>query len=548
VYTLQTAPDRVLKNTATKDPRVAGRLSSPDHSVEWLAPGPPGPAGTVLAVFVTVSGVAVQEKPRALIVDDDLEFQRGLAEVVSREGFAPRTAADLAEARQQLAQDLPEVVLVDLHLPDGSGLDLLQELEGTGSPEVIVITGQASLETAVEALRCGAADYLTKPVDFARIHTMLANLARTRDLKREIGSLRGELRKPGRFGMVGASPSMQRVYDMVWKIARTDATVLVVGETGTGKELVAQTIHSMSRRSKAPFVPVNCGAVAPTLIESELFGHERGSFTGAERVHRGFFERANRGTLFLDEITEMSQELQVKLLRVLETGSLSRVGGSELINLDVRVVAATNRRPEEAVAAGKLREDLLYRLNVLPVELPPLHERGDDVELLAEHFLDLLNKEGGTAKRFTEPALQRLRRHSWPGNVREMRNVIQRAYILAEQDIDLDALPLGVEDVQSSGLVVKVGSSIAEAERRLVLATLEHFAGDKRKTAAVLEISLKTLYNRLNMYRAAGSRLPARPRVPAGERANEAAGAGEASRAGEQGGVGDRRRSGPGLA
>jgi DNA-binding NtrC family response regulator len=189
------------------------------------------------------------------------------------------------------------------------------------------------------------------------------------------------------------------------------------------------------------------------------------------------------------------------------------VGGSELINLDVRVVAATNRRPEEAVAAGKLREDLLYRLNVLPVELPPLHERGDDVELLAEHFLDLLNKEGGTAKRFTAPALLRLRRHSWPGNVREMRNVIQRAYILAEGDIDLEALPLGVEEVHGSGLVVKVGSSIAEAERRLVLATLEHFAGDKKKTAAVLEISLKTLYNRLNMYRAGGSHLAERPRA-----------------------------------
>ena len=449
---------------------------------------------------------STREKPRALIVDDDVSFQSGLAEVVSREGFAPLMAGSLADARHELAQGLPEAVLIDLHLPDGSGMDLLEELEGNGSPEVILITGQASVETAVEALRRGAADYLTKPVDFARVKTVLANLARTRELKREIGSLRGELRRLGRFGpMVGAAASMQRVYDLVARIARTEATVLVLGETGTGKDLVAQTIHSMSRRAKAPFVPVNCGAVSPTLIESELFGHERGSFTGAERIHRGFFERANRGTLFLDEITEMPQELQVKLLRVLESGALSRVGGTEMLKVDVRVVAATNRRPEEAVAAGKLREDLLYRLNVLPVELPALRERREDIELLAEHFLDQLNKEGGTAKHFTSAALLRLRTHSWPGNVRELRNVIQRAYILAEEDIGIETLPLGVsEDVPSSGLVVKVGTSIAEAERRLVLATLEHFEGDKKKTAAVLKISLKTLYNRLNIYHAGG--------------------------------------------
>ena len=237
---------------------------------------------------------------------------------------------------------------------------------------------------------------------------------------------------------------MQRLYDFLPRIAASDASVLVLGETGTGKDLVAQAIHSMSRRAKEAFVPVNCGAVSPTLIESELFGHERGSFTGADRSHRGFFERANRGTLFLDEITEMPPELQVKLLRVLETGTLNRVGGTDMIHVDVRVIAATNRRPDEAIAAGKLREDLLYRLNVLPVELPPLRERRDDIELLAEHFIDELNKESGTAKRFTAAALQRLRTHSWPGNVRELRNVIHRAYIIAENDIGVDALPLGV--------------------------------------------------------------------------------------------------------
>ena len=445
--------------------------------------------------------------PRALIVDDDRSFQHGLAEVVEREGFKAVTAGDLAEARAELAQGLPDALLIDLNLPDGSGMELLDEVAGNGSPEVILITGQATVETAIEALRRGAADYLTKPVDFARIKTVLANLVRTRELKREIGSLRGELRRLGRFGpLVGASEGMQKLYDLLARISRSEATVLVLGETGTGKDLVAQAIHSMSRRAKEAFVPVNCGAVSPTLIESELFGHERGSFTGADRSHRGYFERANRGTLFLDEITEMPAELQVKLLRVLETGTLSRVGGTETVKVDIRIIAATNRRPEEAVTAGKLREDLLYRLNVLPVEVPPLRERGDDVELLAEHFLAEFNKEGETSKRFTSSALDRLRSHAWPGNVRELRNVIHRAYILAENEIGPDTLPLGTpgEAPRSDGLVLSVGTSIAEAERRLVLATLEHFEGDKKKAAAILKISLKTLYNRLNVYHAGG--------------------------------------------
>jgi DNA-binding NtrC family response regulator len=445
--------------------------------------------------------------PRALIVDDDRSFQHGLVEVVEREGFKALTAGDLAEARAELAQGLPDAVLIDLNLPDGSGMELLDEFAGNGSPEVILITGQATVETAIEALRRGAADYLTKPVDFARIKTVLANLVRTRELKKEIGSLRGELRRLGRFGpLVGASEGMQRLYDMLARISRSEATVLVLGETGTGKDLVAQAIHSMSRRAKEPFVPVNCGAVSPTLIESELFGHERGSFTGADRSHRGYFERANRGTLFLDEITEMPPELQVKLLRVLETSTVSRVGGTEQVKIDVRIIAATNRRPEEAVSAGKLREDLLYRLNVLPVEVPALRDRGDDVERLAQHFLDEFNKEGETQKRFTSTALDRLRAHNWPGNVRELRNVIHRAYILAENDIGPDTLPLGTvgDAPRSDGLVLNVGTSIAEAERRLVLATLEHFEGDKKKAAAILKISLKTLYNRLNVYHAGG--------------------------------------------
>jgi two-component system response regulator AtoC len=440
----------------------------------------------------------------ALLVDDDVNFALGLAEVVGREGFGTKTAHTLKEAKAEIAKSVPDVLLVDLHLPDGSGLDLFRELDGSPGAEIILITGQATVDTAVEAMRRGASDYLIKPVDFSRVKQVLTNVARTRELKEQIGNLRGELRKLGRFGpLIGASPPMQRVYDLIAKVAQTDATVMLTGETGTGKELVAETVHSLSRRHKEPFLPINCGAVSPNLIESELFGHERGSFTGADRLHRGYYERAHRGTLFLDEITEMPAELQVKLLRVLETGKVTRIGGSEALTADVRVIAATNRKPEEAVAKGKLREDLLYRLNVFPIMLPPLRDRREDVDLLAEHFLALLNKEHDTSKEFTRPALNRLRSHNWPGNVRELKNLVHRAFILAEDHIGLDCLPLGVQESAGSSLNLKVGTSLGEAERRLILATLEEAEGDKKKAAEVLGISLKTLYNRLNEYKSA---------------------------------------------
>src|SRR5438105_1087148 len=351
--------------------------------------------------------------PRALIVDDDLEILKVLRELVEREGFAVTCAPGLKQAREAIAATMPDIVLVDIHLPDGSGLDLLDGL-GPASPEVVLITGEASVETAVEALRRGVADYLTKPVDFARLKAMLGNLARALEMKSEIGTLRTELRKMGRFGrLVGASPPMQKVYDLIGRVARTDAGILITGETGTGKEVVAQTIHALSRRRKHPFVPVDCGAISPTLIESELFGHERGSFTGADRQHKGYFERAHTGTLFLDEITEMPIELQVKLLRVLETGEVVRIGGDQAAPVDVRVIAATNRDPQKAVNEGKLREDLLYRLQVFPIHMPPLRERGDDVQLLADYFLGQLNERQGTDKVFTEDSLDRLRTHSW---------------------------------------------------------------------------------------------------------------------------------------
>jgi len=442
--------------------------------------------------------------PRALIVDDDLEVLQVLAEFVKREGFVASVASTIGQAREEMAANPPDILLVDIQLPDGSGLDLLDGLDPAADPEVVLITGNASVETAVDALRRGVTDYLTKPVDFARLKMALANLARALQMKGQIGHLRTELRKLGRFGaLVGASPAMQRVYDLIGRVARTDASVFIMGETGTGKEVVAQTIHDLSRRNKEVFLPVDCGAVSATLIESELFGHERGSFTGADRLHQGFFERAHRGTLFLDEITEMPAELQVKLLRVLETSTVTRVGGSRAVKIDVRIIAATNRRVEDALAAGKLRADLLYRLNVFPIALPPLRERGDDIERLAEHFLGELNAAEGTTKRLTPAGRERLRRHDWPGNLRELKNALQRGFLLADEGQDVELIvETGVVETPSANLLMPVATSIAEAERLLILANLDKFDGDKKKVAAALQISLNTLYSRLSEYKA----------------------------------------------
>ena len=305
--------------------------------------------------------------------------------------------------------------------------------------------------------------------------------------------------------LIGASEQMQSVYELIGRVARTSAGVLISGETGTGKELVAQTIHALSRRSKLAFVALNCGGVSPSLIESELFGHERGSFTGADRLHKGYFERADRGTLFLDEITEMPADLQIKLLRVLETSVVGRVGGTETIEVDLRIIAATNQPPEQAVAAGRLRQDLLYRLNVFPLTIPPLRERGDDTLLLAGQFLNALNAAEGTAKSFTAACLARFRRHTWPGNVRELRNVVHRAYILAGEKVGVDAPSLGTPLLRAvsdaSSLVTRLGTTLAETERRLILATLGHVGGDKEQAAQALGISVKTLYNRLRQYK-----------------------------------------------
>ncbi|WP_425423933.1 sigma-54 interaction domain-containing protein [Simplicispira psychrophila] len=330
----------------------------------------------------------------------------------------------------------------------------------------------------------------------------------------EFQSCHDNLAQDGRFGyLVGCSEPMQRVYQQISRVAATSVTVFIGGESGTGKELVAQTVHDLSRRREQAFLAVNCGAISPQLMESEIFGHEKGSFTGADRQHQGLFERAHGGTLFLDEVTEMPMELQVKLLRVLETGSFMRVGSSVARSTDVRIIAATNRDPLAAVQAGALREDLLYRLNVFPIALPPLRARPQDIALLSAHFLSDIGEREGALRQLTPSALQRLEAYRWPGNVRELRNVLQRAYIMAEDALiteewlptDAPETEAGVNRKNGPGdaLNFQLGSSLADVEQQLILWTLSRFDNHKERTAAALGVSLKTLYNKLKSYQKA---------------------------------------------
>jgi DNA-binding NtrC family response regulator len=462
-----------------------------------------------------------------LIVDDDLDSVESLAALIANENVHVATAQTLVEARRQIGLRQPDLILLDLQLPDGNGMELFADAQLLANSEVVLVTGYASLESSIQALRLGAADYLIKPLNLIKLQGVLSRVMKPSALSAEVASLNAGVASSGHFGHLwGRSEPMQRIYQQIARVAVTSVSVFVSGESGTGKELVAHTVHDLSRRRNKPFLAVNCGAISPHLIESEIFGHEKGSFTGAERQHQGFFERATGGTLFLDEITEMPLELQVKLLRVLETGRFTRVGSTQSIETDVRVIAASNRPLLQAVAQGRMREDLLYRLNVFPIELPPLRARLSDVGLLAQHFLADMSAREGVNKRFMPEALEQLGRHRWPGNVRELRNVVQRAYIMAagelidaqwlppasrEGEQDKPALTANPGKPGSSAaaapqpldtITIQIGTAMADIERKVILATLQHCNHQKERAAAMLGISLKTLYNRLKEYAA----------------------------------------------
>ena len=470
----------------------------------------------------------------ALIIDDDPAAAALVARMAAGRGYSTTCAGSLRDARRQLALRQPDLLLLDLRLPDGNGLALLDEPELLGQPVVVLMTGHPDVASSVQALRHGALDYLVKPFGAAQLQALLARVGKLdgggtggavgTGGSGAGGGLVGTGRTPSPRGapmptpegtaaddgfglLVGRSAAMQPVYAQVARVAPTGFTVLVTGESGTGKELVARTVHEHSRRRGRPFVAVNCGAISPHLIESELFGHERGSFTGAERQHAGFFEQADGGTLFLDEVTEMPPALQVKLLRVLETGSVPRVGASAPVAVDVRVVAASNRDPARAVAEGLLREDLYWRLQVFPIHLPPLRERREDIGLLAAHFLAQIGRHEGRTRRLDAAGLQALAGRDWPGNVRELRNALQRAWVMSTgETLEAGWLAGGGSAAAPSPpltiapLPIAPGMSLADAERLLIEATLAHFGQRRERAAAALGVSLKTLYNRLKSY------------------------------------------------
>jgi two-component system, NtrC family, response regulator AtoC len=449
---------------------------------------------------------------RVLIVDDDRATSAGMADVVEEWGYEPEVADTLKAGWNAINRLVPDVAIVDLKLPDGSGLDLLHKVKETyPDVSVVILTGHATVDSAVKALKVGAEDYVTKPVDLPRLQVILKTVEDKQMMKQEILELRRQLQKMGALGhLVGKSPRMQRLFEEIEMVANTDANVFIVGESGSGKEVVANTIHYLSRRRNKPFIAFNCGAISPTLIESEIFGHEKGAFTNAIKRREGYFEMAKGGTVFLDEITEMPIELQVKLLRVLEEGKFRRVGGNDEINIDARIIAASNRDLQKAIADGRMREDLYYRLNVFPIDVPPLRERLEDIPLFSHFFLQKLNEtEDKKVDKIEADFIEALQAYEWPGNVRELRNVINRAFIMARTDtLTLECLPdklVGGRRKRSRNAVtIPLGQPMEEVERIVIEETLSMTDGDRRKTAEILGISYKTLYNKTKKYKSAG--------------------------------------------
>lgn len=454
---------------------------------------------------------------RVLVVDDEANQRSGLASMISAWGYETRTAADGLEALEALAEFPAEVMVTDLMMPRMDGAELLRTLNAQGgAPATIVVTAFGNLETAVSTIHeLGAFWFLEKPIQPQALRTLLERAARQSRLAEEAERLQRQLSYQGVLGdLAGRSPVMQQVFSLIRQVAPSKAAVLITGESGTGKELAARAIHALSPRRDGPFVAVNCAAMPETLMESELFGHEKGAFTGAVERRAGCFELAQRGTLLLDEIGDMPLPTQAKLLRVLEDSRVRRLGGKAEMLVDVRVIASTNRRVEEAVQKGQIREDLYYRLNVFRIHMPALREHKEDIPVLCETLLAALNRKHGCKVTDIEPkVLEMLRAHSWPGNVRELRNVLERAVIVAgegtlrvshlPQPFAPAVTPSAAAAADPNVVSVPVGTTVEEAEKALILRTLEHTRNNKTRAAEILGISLKTLHNKLKEYGAA---------------------------------------------
>jgi DNA-binding NtrC family response regulator len=446
-------------------------------------------------------------KGHLLVVDDEAHARNTLAVLLEDEGYDVDTATDAFKALAKVEENAPDLVLTDLQMPGMSGVDLLRKLrERSDDLVVVLMTAHGDVQTAVSAMRDGAADYLTKPLDMTELSLVIAREMERLKLRREAGTLRARLAERYSFdSILGNAPPMQAVFKAVAQVAPSKASVLITGESGTGKELIAAALHQRSPRAHGPFVKLHCAALAETVLESELFGHERGSFTGAAGRREGRFAQANGGTLFLDEIGEISPAVQVKLLRFLQEREFERVGGNETLRVDVRVITATNRNLKEEVARGRFREDLYYRLNVINIELPALRERASDIPLLASHFLRKFSKENDkTIDSFDEAALAAIAAYSWPGNVRELENVVERAVVLSNGPrITLAELPPNLTPARPTDSIRIPGSTFDEVERHLILKTLESTGGSTAEAAEILGISIRKIQYKLHEYQAA---------------------------------------------
>jgi DNA-binding NtrC family response regulator len=444
-------------------------------------------------------------KYNVLVVDDEKNIREGLAKLLGLEGYRTFPAADGREALASLERGDMDLIITDLKMPNLPGEELLRQVRGAspGLP-VIILTGHGTIESAVQAMKQGAYDYLTKPVDMSRLTLLVSRALAEWEVKRQYREALRELQKRNQFSnIIGKSSAMKKIFEVVQLVSASRASVLITGESGVGKEMIADAIHYDSERKDKPFIKVHCAALSESLLESELFGHERGAFTGAVARKRGRFELAHRGTIFLDEIGEVSPSVQIKLLRVLQERSFERVGGEETIEVDVRVIAATNRDLKEAIGQGEFREDLYYRLNVVNIHIPPLRERTDDIPLLISSFLtEFAQANSKRIEGIDARARTALYNYSWPGNVRELRNCIESAVVMCRgSQITVEDLPPHIHSAGDKNFVrIALGQSLAEAEREIIRGVLLQQNGNKTRAAELLGIGRKTLHRKIQEY------------------------------------------------